>query len=129
MQTDMKRIILSLLLLTGCQSTPKNPNAWMESEVNACLPTAISFREGLRKSGVWSEVVTIFYIDYNNKQKLCGHAIVAYLYPPSKNQMWTYDYRGSYRTRAYTNDPVGIAQQALNNRGESVLVTDAQFQK
>ena len=125
----MKKILFALLLLTGCEITPKNPNAWMEAEQNACLPTAISFKEGLRKSGVWSEVVTISYIDYNNKQKLCGHSIVAFLYPPSYNQLWTYDYRGSYRTRAYTNNPLSVAQQALNERGESVLVTDAKYLK
>ena len=125
----MKRVLLALILLTGCQTTPKNPNAWMESKVNACLPTAISFRQGLRKSDVWAEVVTMSYIDYNKNQKLCGHAIVAYLYPPSKNQLWTYDYKGSYRTRAYTNDPVNIAQQAMDNRAESVKVTDAKFER
>jgi hypothetical protein len=123
----MKKVLLTLIFLAGCQTTPKNPNAWMEAEKNACLPTAISFREGLRKSNVWSEVITISYIDYNNKQKMCGHSIVAFLYPPAKNQLWTYDYKGSYRTRAYTNNPVSIAQQALNERGESVLVTNANF--
>jgi hypothetical protein len=125
----MKKIIFALILLTGCESTPKNPNAWMEFEQNACLPTAISFREGLRKYNVWSEVVTMSYIDYNRKQKLFGHAIVAYLYPPSKNQLWTYDSKGSYRTRAYITDPVSISQQAMDNRGESVKIIKAQFEK
>lgn len=129
MLTKVKKLLLLLVLLTGCQSLPKNPNAWMEFEQNSCLPTAISFREGLRKYDVWSEVITMTYIDYNNNQKKTGHSIVAFLYPPSKNQLWTYDYRGSYRTRAYIEDPVAIAQKAMNVRGESVEVINAKFEK
>ena len=57
----LKRILISLFLsfLTSCASilNPSNPDAWMEREENACLPTAIAFRESLRKYNVWSEVV------------------------------------------------------------------------
>ena len=78
----LKRILIFLFLsfLTSCASifTPSNPDAWMEREKNACLPTAIAFREGLRKYNVWSEVVG-YQFDYTNtkKKKSSGHAIVA----------------------------------------------------
>jgi hypothetical protein len=41
--------LLAALFITACVSLPSNPEAWMEREFNACLPTAIAFREGLRK--------------------------------------------------------------------------------
>jgi len=108
-------LILASVLLIGCQSTPKNSEQWMTREKNACLPTAIAFREGLRKYNVWSEVVRYTY--KNEKGKWVGHAIVAYLYPPGQNQLWTYDYEGSWRTRAFIDNPQQIAQQAENLRG------------
>jgi hypothetical protein len=125
------KILFSLmfcLLLAGCV-TPSNPEAWMEREKNACLPTAIAFREGLKKYQVWSEVVAYQYWD-TQKQKRSGHAIVAYLYPPGKNQLWTYDYLGSYRVRAFINDPLTISQIAENLRGRPYNRVDyAEFLK
>jgi hypothetical protein len=113
----MKPIILLLIafLLSAC-STPRNPESWMELEKNACLPTAIAFKEGLKKYNIWSKVVVY---NYYNKQsnKLSGHAITAYMYPPGKNQLWTYDFLGSYRIRAYKNDVYDIAQNAEISRG------------
>jgi hypothetical protein len=113
----MKKIFLFIIIcfLTGCQ-TPSNPESWMEMQKNACLPTAIAFREGLKKYNVWSEVVAYNYFD-TKQNKLSGHAITAYMYPTGKNQLWTYDYMGSYRTRAYKNNPYEIAQNAENLRG------------
>jgi hypothetical protein len=121
-------LIIICLVLVGC-ATPSNPESWMEAQQNACLPTAIAFREGLKKYQVWSEVVTYYYWDAR-KQKRSGHAIVAYLYPPGKNQLWTYDYFGSYRTHAYVNDPKTIAQIAENLRGRPFNRVDhAEFLK
>lgn len=113
----MKNSIFALLLFgfTGCETLPVNSEKWMERQMNACLPTAISFKEGLNKHNIWSEVVRYSYKDKKNKWK--GHAIVAYLYPPGKNQMWTYDYEGSWKTRAWIDNPKMIAQQAENLRG------------
>jgi hypothetical protein len=110
-------IFVFLIFLTGCQ-TPGNPESWMEMEKNACLPTAIAFREGLRKYNVWSEVVVYYYFDHK-KSEQSGHAITAYMYPPGKNQLWTYDYMGSYRTRAYKENPFDIALEAERLRGRS----------
>jgi hypothetical protein len=123
---------LSLSFLTSCASifTPSNPEAWMESKKNACLPTAIAFREGLRKYNVWAEVL-IYQFDYTNtkKKKSSGHAIVAYMYPCGQNKLWTYDHWGSYRVRAYIDDPLDIAKKAVKARQEDRHVTSAHFHK
>jgi hypothetical protein len=116
-----------ILFLISC-STPRNPESWMEMEKNACLPTAIAFKEGLKKYDIWSEVVTYNYFD-PKKNKLSGHAITAYMYPKGKNQLWTYDYMGSYRTRAFKNNPYQIAQQAEILRGRNNIINHSEFLK
>lgn len=114
--------------MVACQTTPKNPEAWMEREINACLPTAIAFRESLRKYNVWADVFAYRYYSKVEK-RLKGHAMVAYLYPPGKNQLWTYDAWGSWRTRAYTNNVLGIAQYAHVKRGGTEQVLSAEWIK
>jgi hypothetical protein len=113
-----RRLIFPLLaaaaLLAGC--APRNPESWMAFEKNACLPTAIAMQRGLERQGIQARVVVYNYPDAETK-RLTGHAITAYLFPPGQNQMWTYDYLGSYRTRAYWDDAYGIAQAAENARG------------
>lgn len=113
----MKKFYLLALCLfaISCQSLPKNPEVWMAFEKNSCLPTAIAFKQGLDRQGIWSEVVLYYYKDKNNKNT--GHAIVAYLYPPGQNKLWTYDYQGSWRVRAWLNSPIDIAQEAEKVRG------------
>jgi|688.fasta_scaffold00095_40 hypothetical protein len=127
----MKYILFIVLgfFVAGCETLPENSEKWMEREQNACLPTAISFREGLKKYDLWAEVVSYRYIDYKTK-KLKGHSIVAYMYPPGKNQMWTYDYEGSWRTRAWKEDALMIATQAEKIRGRwDNEIIYAEFQK
>jgi hypothetical protein len=119
-------LLFLILFLTACQTTPTNPEWWMEREINACLPTAITFRESLKKYNVWAEV---FRYSWKDGNKLKGHAMVAYLYPPGKNQLWTYDAQGSYRTRAFTNNVTQIAQQAHWQRGQTNKIFDAEFIK
>ena len=67
----MKNILLILIscFLVSC-ATPSNPEFWMETKRNACLPTAIAFREGLKKYNVWSEVVIYSWIDKKTKVKI-----------------------------------------------------------
>ena len=115
--------IVFLAFLLGCQTAPKNPQPWMEREINACLPTAIAFRQALKESNVWAEVLTYKY--YSPKfQRVRGHAFVAYLYPPGTNQLWTYDNQGSYRTRAYITSVDGIAKQGhLQRLSEGIFRT------
>lgn len=121
----MKRfLILLAIVLVACQSTPKNPEAWMERQINACLPTAIAFKEGLKRSNVWADVFMYKYYE-RDTGKPKGHAMVAYLYPPGKNQLWTYDNWGSWRTRAMTNDVKAIAQYAHTIRGGTENVFQA----
>ena len=121
-------VLLACVALTACATTPSNPQAWMEMKRNACLPTAIAFREGLRQYDVWSEVIIYTWTDQKTKNPE-AHAIVAYMYPKGQNRLWTYDYWGSFRVRAYKDDPVEIAQKAANARNEDRYVTSAEFVK
>jgi len=121
-------VVFILLALTGCETTPQNPEYWMEREVNACLPTAIIFKQSLNKYGVWSEVFRYSWKD-NDTGKLRGHAMVAYLYPPGKNQLFTYDNMGSWRIRAYTNNVTSIAQLSHSIREGREKVFDASWIK
>ena len=119
-------LVLLLVLLTACQTTPTNPEFWMEKEINACLPTAIIFKQSLRKYDIWSEVFRYSWKD-SQTGKIRGHAMVVYLYPPGKNQLWTYDSEGSWRTYAYTNNVKGIAQYAHMIRGSTETVFGAEY--
>lgn len=123
-----KLLIFILLCLAACQTTPTNPEFWMEKEINSCLPTAIIFKQSLRKYDIWAEVFRYSWKD-SNTGKIRGHAMVAYLYPPGKNQLWTYDSEGSFRTYAYTNNVKGIAQYAHNVRGAADLIINADYIK
>lgn len=111
----MRVFLLLLIILSGCKETPSNPEAWMEREINACLPTAIVFKKTLNKYGVWSEVFRYSYKDSSNT--LRGHAMVIFEYPVGKNILWTYDERGSYKIVALKSDISYIAQYAHNQRG------------
>lgn len=123
----MKKItLIALLLITACSTTPKNPQAWMEQEINACMPTAIAFREGLRESNVWAHVLVYKYYSSEYK-RMRGHAIVAYLYPKGTNQLWTYDQLGSYRTRAYISNEDAIAKYAHKVRGNEGTFDSAEW--
>lgn len=118
------RIVLIIVLCSIIACTPSNPERWMAFEKNACLPTAISMAQGLRRQGIQARVVRY---SYNDGKKLNGHAITSYLYPPGKNQLWTYDYTGSWRTRAYFNDPWNIATVAEKLRGRTYSIISAEF--
>ena len=52
------------------------------------------------------------------------------MYPPGKNQLWTYDYEGSWRTRAFISNPTQIAQQSERIRGRwQSVIEHAEFIK
>lgn len=129
----MKHIIAVILIiiaifLASCQSVPQNPEFWMEKEINACLPTAIVFKESLRKYNIWSEVFSYRWVD-DETGKHSGHAMVAYLYPSGKNRLWTYDAQGSYRTHALTNNITDLAQKAHWARGNTEKIFGAEYIK
>jgi hypothetical protein len=125
----MKFVILLLsLFFLGCQTTPTNPEFWMEKEINSCLPTAIIFKQSLRKYDVWADVFRYSWKD-SQTGKLRGHAMVAYLYPPGKNQLFTYDTMGSWNIRAYTNDITSIAQISHTVRGGKEKIFNASWIK
>jgi len=111
-----------LCFVTAC--TPSNPERWMAFEKNACLPTAISMAQGLRRQSIQAKVVRYSYVENN---KITGHAITSYLYPPGANKLWTYDYVGSWRTTAYFNDPWGTAVAAEKLRGRYRNIISAEF--
>jgi hypothetical protein len=114
----MKALLLILALLgsTGCAVTPQSPEPWMARERNACLPTAIAMSQGLKRQGITAKVVRY---SYRLQGRLLGHAITAYLYPPGANTLYTYDYEGSWRTRAFWGDDAGIARAAESLRGRN----------
>ena len=116
--------LLFSLVLAGCAG-PTNPEAWMARERNACLPTAVSMAEGLKRQGIQARVL-IYSYRANGRQ--AGHALTAYLYPPGKNTLWTYDFEGSWQTRAYWEDPVGIATAAEQLRSRYNPIDAAFFQ-
>ena len=112
------------LALTACASTPRNPQREVERRINACLPAAITMREGLVKSGVWSEVLLVEWRDAKPR----GHAYAVYLYPPAKNQLWAYDRDwGSTRVRAYKNDARAVATAANMSRAIYGPITRAEY--
>lgn len=98
-------------MLVGCVITPKNPQSWMELQQNACVPTAIIYKKNLQKQSIWSKIVI-----YSYKHQDMGHAIVAYMYPPGENRLWTYDYLGSYRAKAYKDNALQIARESERGR-------------
>lgn len=120
-------IILTLLFL-ACETTPKNPERWIEREINACLPTAIIFKQALRKYDIWAEVFSYRWVDKEDG-KMHGHAMVAYLYPPGYNKLYTYDSMGSYRVRAYKDNVAQVAQQAHKERGNWETTYSAEWIK
>jgi len=122
----MKALLLILALLgsTGCAVTPQSPEPWMARERNACLPTAIAMSQGLRRQGITAKVVRY---SYHRGDRQVGHAICAYLYPPGTNTLYTYDYEGSWRTRAYFDDAASIARAAERLRGRFLEITSADF--
>lgn len=131
-----RRLIFPLLaaaaLLAAC--APRNPESWMAFERNACLPTAIAMQRGLERQGISAKVVTYNYPNPTTQRltghRLTGHAITAYLFPAGQNTLWTYDFMGSYRTRALWGDPHAIAQQSENLRGRPQnRIFQAQFEQ
>jgi hypothetical protein len=112
------------LALSACSAPPRNAEAWMARERNACLPTAVAMAEGLKRQGISARVVRY---SYQRDGRNVGHAITAYLYPPGSNTLYTYDYEGSWHTRAYWADPINIATAAQRLRGRVAPILTAEF--
>ena len=112
------------LALSACTATPRNAEQWMSRERNACLPTAIAMSQGLTRQGISARVVRY---SYESKGRPVGHAITAYLYPPGANTLYTYDFEGSWHTRAYWSDPHDIAAAAERLRGRTAPILTADF--
>jgi hypothetical protein len=122
----IKSLTILALLLAACVSTPKNPQTAVEKEKNACLPAAITMREALVKSDVWSEVLVVEWTEPAGKKR--GHAYAVYLYPKGKNQLWAYDRDwGSTRVRALRDDPRAVAWAANASRNLHGPITSAQY--
>lgn len=118
-------LLILLLAFTGCTSVPKNPEAEAEKQINACLPNAIIMAQALRRQDVWAKVLIV---KWNREGKINGHAYTIYLYPPGKNQLWSYDRDwGSMRVRALKNDPRSVALHANNLRNLYWPLTQAYY--
>jgi hypothetical protein len=120
---------IGVTALTACSTldvvgTPANPERWLEREVNACLPTAIVFKESLKRYGVWAEVLT--YKAYDPiKNKTESHALVVFNYPPGKDSYWTYDYEGSFKmgpTGSSVGGQHGVAPSEAASTGAAIDV-------
>jgi len=117
----LKRLpLLGVVSLAACSTlesvgTPANPERWLEREVNACLPTAIVFKESLQRYGVWADVVTYKAHDpIKNKNE--SHAVVVFNYPPGKDSYWTYDFEGSFKIG--DSSAVGSQRGSTKNGGK-----------
>ena len=107
-------IIIFMFLCLGCSTVPDNTEAWVTFHKNACLPTAIIYKKILQKQDIWSKVMV-----YKVDNQPIGHAVTVFLYPPGKNQLWTYDWEGAYRVRAYKDATYEIAKQTEKERYRS----------
>jgi hypothetical protein len=96
----------------------------MARERNACLPTAVAMAEGLKRQCIQARVVRY---TYERSGRPVGHAICAYLYPPGSNTLYTYDFEGSWRTRAFWDAPAAIARAAEKQRARSAPIINADF--
>jgi hypothetical protein len=127
---DLKNIANTLtgvclaLFMAACVSAPINPENALSREKNSCLPVAITMVEALKRQGTQARVVRYSYM---RNGKHVGHAVAAYLYPPGENKLWTYDYEGSWRTRAYWGDALGIATAAEKLRARNYDIVFAEF--
>ena len=114
-----------LVFLVGCTSVPKNPEAEAEKQINACLPNAIIMAQALRRQDVWAKVLMV---KWNKTGNINGHAYTIYLYPPGKNQLWSYDRDwGSMRIRAYKDNAIEVARQANSQRNLNWPLTSAVY--
>lgn len=121
----MKSLAILTLAFLVASAGPTNPEQWMTRERNACLPTAIAMAEGLKRQGIQARVLVY---SYQAKNRTVGHAVTAYLYPAGKNILYTYDFEGSWRTRAYWDDAIGIATAAERLRSRYHKIDSAFFQ-
>jgi hypothetical protein len=123
---SVKFLLFGLFLLfTGCQSTPSNPEAEAEKQINACLPNAIIMAQALRRQDVWAKVLVV---KWNIQQKINGHAYTVYLYPAGQNQLWAYDRDwGSIRVRALREDVWDVALKANKSRNITAPLKSAEY--
>ena len=119
---------IGVILLSSCgNNLPSNPEKQLEWVTNACLPTAITMKHGLRNATKWNEILIYEYTELATGLKK-GHAVCVYIYPVGSNQLWAYDYEGSTRIRAYITDPITIAQLTEQTRGRITNnITSAYF--
>jgi hypothetical protein len=122
----VKFIALFLLMfVVGCQTTPKNPEAAAEKQINACLPNAIIMSQALKRHNVWSRVLIV---KWSTQQRINGHAYTIYLYPPGQNQLWAYDSDwGSMRIRAFKDNVKDVALKANQSRRLYHPITFAEY--
>lgn len=95
------------------------------------LPTAIQFRDALRESEIWSEVIHYTYEDLNTG-KIYKHAVVLFKYPVNNLDVRLYDKSGSRNIfdlyyvnpnniETYAKDIALKAEQSKKNYHHSII--------
>ncbi len=117
--THCQAILLSLFL-AGCST----PRVQVQSAPNACTIEAIQMAEGLRKHGIRSSVLSMWWLD-----QVLGHTVTVYLYPIGANKLWVWDkITGSTNINAYIDNAPQIAREWSRLYHKSGAVTDAIFE-
>ena len=95
-------VLVILLIITGCS----------DNNTAMFLPTAIEFRDALKQSEVWAEVIHYTYEDLNTGKKY-KHAVVMFKYPLDSPNVRLYDKDGSFNVfdLDYVN-PINIDEHA-----------------
>ena len=117
------------LLLTSCATVPpESPEQRLAGYPETCLALSATMVESLTRQGIDAETVIYRMTDVTKPGSDYGHAVTVYMYPRGANKLWTHDQLGSFRVRAYRNDPAGIAKQAeIVRRRTWNRITSAQF--
>jgi uncharacterized lipoprotein len=81
----MKAWLLLAILVSGCAVTPRNPEQWMANERNACLPTAVSMAEGLKRQGIQAKVVRYAYTNADGSELGFFKKLLSFNFSDSKD--------------------------------------------
>jgi hypothetical protein len=112
-------VLVILLIITGCS----------DNNTAMFLPTAIEFRDALKQSEVWAEVIHYTYEDIDTK-KIYKHAVVAFKYPSNNPYMRLYDKAGSRKIldfhyskniKAFARDLAQLSETTKKNHRHNVI--------
>ena len=122
---------LPLLALVSCATTPPDsPEQRLAGYPETCLALSATMVESLTRQGIDAETLVYRMTDVTRPGSDAGHAVTVYMHPRGQNKLWTHDQLGSFRARAFRDNPLQIAKQAEYARGRTWhRITSAQFLK